>query len=84
MPQPVYNTLEEIELEKEKLQASLQKDSDQISVLWHELTTPQKPSTKGEMVTNLIANSVTAIDAFLLVRKFTKNYGHLFTRKKKK
>jgi len=84
MPLPVYNTLEEIQLEKEKLQADLQKDSDQISVLWHGLTTPQKASTKGEMITNLIANSITAIDAFLLVRKLTKSYGHLFTRKKKK
>ncbi len=84
MPQPVYNTLEDIQLDKDKLQTAIQQDSDKISELWHELTVPQKASTKGEMVSNLIMNSITAIDAFLLVRKLMKTYGHFFTWKKKK
>ncbi len=84
MPQPVYNTLEDIQLDKEKLQAVIQQDSDKISQLWHELTVPKKASTKGEMVSNLVMNSITAIDAFLLVRKLMKTYGHLFNWKKKK
>lgn len=84
MPQPVYNTLEDIQLHKEKLQADIQKDSQQIGELWHELTTPPKANNKGEMVTNLISNGIVAFDAFLLVRKLVKSYGHLFSWKKKK
>lgn len=84
MPQPVYNTLEDIQLDKDKLQTAIQKDGDKISELWHELTVPKKNNTKGEMVGNLVMNSITAIDAFLLVRKLMKTYGHIFTWKKKK
>ena len=84
MPQPVYNTLEDIQQRKEALQADIQKDNEQIGTLWRNLTAPQKADTKGELVTNLISNSITAIDAFLLVRKLMKTYGHLFGRKRKK
>ncbi len=45
---------------------------------------PQKDSSKGEWIANIVSNSVTAIDAFLLIRKLTKNYGFLFGHKKKK
>jgi hypothetical protein len=38
----------------------------------------QENSTKGEYIASIIANSITAIDAFLLVRKLMKNYGGLF------
>jgi hypothetical protein len=36
------------------------------------------------MIAGLISNSITAIDAFLLVRKLIRNYGFLFGRKKRK
>lgn len=84
MPQPTYNTLEEIQLRKDELQAGIQQQNEQISTLWHDLTTPQESNSKGELLANLVANSVTAIDGFLLVRKLMKTYGSLFKRKKRK
>ena len=84
MPKPTYCTLEEIQSRKEKLQSDIQQENDQIGILWRTLLAPQKASSKGELVANLIANSITAIDGFLLVRKLMKTYGYIFSRKKKK
>jgi hypothetical protein len=83
MPQPTYSTLEDIQQRKEAVQANIQKDNERIGLLWHDLTAPQKSDTKGELIANLISNSITAIDAFLLVRKLMKSYGHLFGKKKR-
>lgn len=82
-----YNTLEEIRLRKDQLSAEIERDNEQIGGLWNELFHKQESSSKGEYVATLIANSVTAIDAFLLVRKLMKNYGsvlNLFGGKSKK
>ena len=84
MPQSTYSTLEQIQPRKEALHANIQKDNEQIGLLWHQLTAPQKSDSKGELIANLISNSITAIDAFLLVRKLMKSYGHLFGKKKRK
>jgi hypothetical protein len=84
MPQSTYSTLEQIQQRKEALHANIQKDNGQIGLLWHQLTAPQKSDSKGELIANLISNSITAIDAFLLVRKLMKSYGHLFGKKKRK
>lgn len=84
MSKPTYHTLEEIQIRKEKLQSDIQQESDQIGMLWHTLYSPQKASSKGELVANLLANSITAIDGFLLVRKLMKTYGYIFNRKKKR
>ena len=84
MPQSTYSTLEQIQQRKEALHAHIQKDNEQIGLLWHQLTAPQKSDSKGELIANLISNSITAIDAFLLVRKLMKSYGHLFGKKKRK
>ena len=84
MPQSTYSTLEQIQHRKEALHANIQKDNEQIGLLWHQLTAPQKSDSKGELIANLISNSITAIDAFLLVRKLMKSYGHLFGKKKRK
>ena len=84
MPKPTYRTIEEIQLRKEKLHSDIQQENDQIGILWHTLFAPQKASSKGELVANLIANSITAIDGFLLVRKLMKTYGYIFSRKKKR
>ena len=51
---------------------------------WHNLTVPQQANSKGELITNLISNSITAIDAFLLARKLMKIYGKYFTKRKNK
>ena len=84
MPQPTYSTLEDIQQRKEAVQANIQKDNERIGILWHDLTAPQKSDTKGELIANLISNSITAIDAFLLVRKLMKSYGYLFGKKKRR
>lgn len=84
MPQPTYSTLEDIQQRKEAVQANIQKDNERIGLLWHDLTAPQKSDTKGELIANLISNSITAVDAFLLVRKLMKSYGHLFGKKKRR
>jgi hypothetical protein len=34
------------------------------------------------MVANIVSKSVTAIDAFLLVRKLMKTYGHIFRKRR--
>ena len=84
MANSVYNTLDDIQQRKDALQADIQKDSQRIGTLWHELTASQKSETKGELIANLVANSITAIDAFLLVRKLMKSYRYLFGKKKSK
>ena len=79
-----YSSLEEIQARKEKLKDEIHQQSGQISTLWHDLVTPQESNSKGELIAHLISNSITAIDAFLLVRKLMKNYGSLFGRKRKR
>ena len=77
-----FQTLDDIIKRKEELAAGIQKESDQISTLWHSLYAPSKSGSKGEMVASIISNSVTAIDAFLLVRKLMKTYGHIFRKRR--
>jgi hypothetical protein len=87
MSQPTttpYKTIEEIQLRKSELNAEIQKSSQQIGDLWHELFLPKKASSKGEFIANIISNSFTAIDAFLLVKKLINNYGWLIGKKKHK
>ena len=79
-----YHTLEEIRLRKEELAAEIQKDNDKFGTLWHQTFSKREASTKGEYISGLISNSITAIDAFLLVRKLMKNYGILFGKSSKK
>jgi hypothetical protein len=79
-----YSSLEEIESRKTKLKEDIQQQSGQISTLWRGLTAPQPASSKGEMIAGLVSNSITAIDAFLLVRKLMKSYSYIFGRKKRK
>ncbi len=78
-----YNTLTEIQERKDSLKKTINEENSKIGELWHDLTTPQQANTKGEMIANLVANSITAIDAFILVRKLMKTYGRFFYRKKK-
>jgi hypothetical protein len=82
-------SLEEIRQRKEQLLSELEKDNTKFSTLWDQIFIKREGNTKGEFVSGLIANSVTAIDVFLLIRKLRKNYGSLFgktssTKKKKK
>ena len=79
-----YNTLEDIELRKDELKTQLRGNSDKVGSLWHDLWVPKEANSKGEFIANLVSNSITAIDAFLLVRKLMKTYGWLFGRRKRK
>ena len=81
-----YTTLEDLRLKKTQLSEEIDTHGEKIAVLWHELAAPKEANTKGEMVTHIIANSITAVDAFLTMRKLVSRYGHLFGigRKKKK
>ena len=72
------NTLEEIRARKEELHAEIQKKEEVIASTWESLWEPQKANTKGEMVNQLMANSVTAIAPFLTMRRLISRYGHLF------
>lgn len=83
-PKKQYNTLEEIQQRKAEILSQIREDNRQFTTLKNSLFVPQKDSNKGEWIASLITNSVTAIDAFLLIRKLTKNYGFLFGHKKRK
>lgn len=79
-----YHTLEEIRLRKEELATELQQDNAKFSSLWNQTFIKREGSTKGEYISGLITNSITAIDAFLLVRKLMKGYDNLFGKSSKK
>lgn len=79
-----YSSLEEIQSRKDLLKKEIQQQSGQIGNHWHDLTAPQPSSSKGELIANLVTNGITALDAFLLVRKLMKSYSFLFGRKKKR
>ena len=83
-PERSYQTLEDIRQRKEELAQDIQNDNRRFGQLWNETFVLQKDGSKGEWVSSLIANSVTAVDTFLLVRKLVKNYGHLLGLRKKK
>jgi hypothetical protein len=78
--QTAYHTLEEIRQRKEQLTEELQKDSTRFSTLWGQMFVKRKDVSKGEFIASMVTNSITAIDAFLLVRKLLKNYRHIFRR----
>ena len=75
-----YHTLDEIRQRKEQLSEELQKDSARFSTLWGQLFVKRKDVSKGEFIASMVTNSITAIDAFLLVRKLLKNYRSIFRR----
>lgn len=77
-------TLEEIQARKSSLLTRIQERNEEIATLWEDVFIPKKASTKGELITTIISNSITAFDAFMLVRKLLRQYGSLFYRSKKR
>jgi len=75
-----YRTLDEIRQRKDQLSEELQQDSTRFSTLWGQLFVKRKDVSKGEFIASMVTNSITAIDAFLLVRKLLKNYRSIFRR----
>ncbi|MCR5644686.1 MAG: hypothetical protein K6G32_15300 [Prevotella sp.] len=83
-PTPAYHTLEDIRLRKEQLYDELQHDSQQFSTLWGQVFKNRENSSRSEFIGSVVANSVTAVDLFLLFRKLMKTYGKVFKKGKKK
>ena len=79
-----FRTLDEIRLRKEELAEEIQQDNTKFTTLWNQVFIKREGNTKGEYISGLIANSITAVDAFLLIRKLMKNYSALFGGKKSK
>lgn len=85
-----YNTLEEIQLRRDQLSAAINQDSEKIANLWSDMFSKNKDATKGEHIATIVTNAITAIDAFLMVRKLMKNYSNVLsflnlgTKKKKR
>lgn len=77
-----YASLEEIIAKKNEIGSEAAKSRDRITLLWKELSSPQPVSNKGELISSLISNSITAFDAFMLVRKLAKRFGNPFKRRK--
>jgi len=82
-PAQEFRTLEEIRLRKDELISQIQDDNTKFTSLWNQTFIKREGNTKSDYIAGLIANSVTAIDIFLVVRKLIKNYGGLFSRKSK-
>jgi len=82
-PDNVFNDLEQLQQRKEQLASQLQEDNQQFTTLWHDTFVAKSASNKVEWVSSLLSNSLTAIDAFLLVRKLFKNHGSLFRHNRK-
>ena len=78
-PTPQYDTLGEIRLRKEQLADALERDSEKISTMWNDLFHKKEDATKGEYIASLVTHSITAIDAFLLMRKLMKNYSGMLS-----
>ena len=83
-PTPVYQTLDDIRQRKEKIYEELQLDSQQFSTLWGQVFKSRKDTPRSEFIGSVVANSVTAVDLFLLVRKLMKTYGKVFKKSKRK
>lgn len=83
-PHSTFRTLEEIRQRKDELYDQLQGDSKQFSTLWNQIFVKPKDSSRGEYLVSLVNNSITAIDAFILIRKVLKNYNRFFGKKNKR
>lgn len=83
-PTKSYRSLDDIARRKEELSAEMQRDNTKASALWGEVFVQRKDGNRSEFFSSVITNSITAIDAMLLVRKLVKNYGGLLGLKRKK
>ena len=83
-PAQEFRTLEEIRLRKEEMIDQIQNDNTKFTSLWNQTFIKREGNSKGDYISGLIANSVTAIDIFLVVRKLMKNYRGVFGKKSKK
>ena len=83
-PSQDFRTLEEIRLRKDELISQIQDDNTKFTSLWNQTFIKREGNTKADYISGLIANSVTAIDIFLVVRKLMKSYKGIFGKSSKK
>lgn len=83
-PSPTYQTLDDIQRRKDELATALEAKRERVATLWYDLFTPKKATTRGELVTSIVSNCITAFDAFMLARKLMRQYGSLFHRGEKR
>jgi len=74
-----FGTLEEIQMRKDQLTDAIDTDSEKIAALWNELFKKREDSSKGEYIASIVTNTITAVDAFLMVRKLMKNYSGMLS-----
>ena len=79
-----YRTLEEIRQRKDELLEDLQRDNEKFSTLWGQVFVKRENASKGDYISALVSNGVTAVDIFLVIRKLVKAYGFLKGKSKKK
>ena len=74
------NRLDDIRVKKENISNQLKANEMEIAESWHELFHAQRPSNRGEMFAQIVSNSLTVYDGFMLVRRLM---GRNSRRKKK-
>lgn len=84
MAQHQYNSLEDIAARKAEMSEKRNYRSEEIEQLWEKLSTPEPANTRAEMISGIISKSIVAFDAFMLVRKLSRQYGSIMSIFKKK
>lgn len=77
-----YQSIAQIPAEKSEVEGNIKASEERFSAMWSSLFVSPSKSSKGEWVSALIANGITAVDALLLIRKLYGKYGHLIRKKK--
>ncbi|MDO5447403.1 MAG: hypothetical protein Q4F34_06485 [Prevotellaceae bacterium] len=62
-------TLDDIRVKKESINSKLKTNEAEIAESWRGLFHAQRPSNRGEMFAQIISNSLTVYDGFMLVRR---------------
>lgn len=75
-----YQSLNDIRTKKASIMKDLKTSEAEIAETWHGLFHADRPKNRGEMVAQVISNSLTVYDGFMLARKLFGRY----SRNKKK
>lgn len=78
VPPKSFTSLKDITAHKNEIGSNIAESKKKIVTLWDLLSTPEPTNNRGELISSLISNSITALDAFMLVRKLTKRFGRIF------
>lgn len=78
VPYTSFTSLEDITAHKNEIGSNIAESKKKIVTLWNLLSTPEPTNNRGELISSLINNSITAFDAFMLGWKLTKRFGRIF------